>query len=97
VVIYLIAKFMGNFDQNPYVRRAMRGFRVTAVGLIATAAYHVITQSVLNLSAVKSTGLGAINPFALGAFAILAAFYYHYKPHPILCLALGCLCGMLIF
>jgi chromate transporter len=97
VVIYLIAKFMGNFDQNPYVRRAMRGFRVTAVGLIATAAYHVIVQSVLDLPALKALGAGGLNLYSLGLFALLATGYYRYKPHPILCLGLGCVGGLVLF
>ncbi len=95
ITIYVIAKFISDFNKNAYVRRAMRGFRPTAVGMIATAAYFVLVNSVIPGGKNSEPQEGASQIVIGGIFLLSAYLYYKYKPHPVFIIIGSAIAGII--
>lgn len=97
ITIYLIARFVDDFEKNPIVRRSMRGFRTSAVGLIASAVYYVLIQSVINVDEIKEYGVTIDDLLAVVVCVGIGVLYYRTKCHPALCIAIGAIAGVFLF
>lgn len=95
IIIYLIAKFVRDFNEKAVVRRSMRGFRPTAVGLIATAAYYIIIQSIIPKSTDAASFLTQHNISQLAIFGVCAYTFFRFKLHPVFCIATAAIAGMI--
>mgnify|MGYP000768113643 FL=1 len=97
IIIILIAKFLGRFQDNKYVQGAFYGIRPAVTALIAIAAFSIIKLSLFIPE--KLTGfssiLSAVNVKSLILFTALLIVSNIYKKHPIVYILIGAACGIL--
>ncbi|MCM1113646.1 MAG: chromate transporter [Muribaculum sp.] len=93
VIILLIAKFLENFHENPYVQAAFRGIRPAVTALIGAAVFRLCGVSLFVETA------GAVVP-AWGAVAVAAVVFgllqlkQLNRCHPALWFAVGAAAGI---
>ncbi len=96
IVIMLIARFFGKFQEKPGVKAAFYGLRAGSTGLIAVAAAQVILIAILTVGNWKTTGsLAAIADWRavilfLGVFALSRKFDWH----PVFFILIGAIFGV---
>ena len=70
IIILIISKMLRRFSQSKYVSFAFGGLRPAATGLIAAAAWGVVSIVLFNFSAFASGGIAAV--FNIGATSVFA-------------------------
>lgn len=95
IIIIIIARFMHRFSDHPVVRSVLEGVRPAAIGLIAAAAWFVLTNSVFlmeNFPVAEWYDLRAV-----GLFIVLALVYWRTKAYPVYYIIAGGLVGIFLF
>lgn len=98
IIILIISKMLIRFRESVYVANAFSGLRPAATGLIAAAAWGVISTVLLNLEAFASFSIA--NAFNIGAVAVFALIMVltNIKPlkklHPLCFIALSAVIGI---
>lgn len=95
IIIMIIAKFMHHFADHPTVRAVLGGLRPAAVGLIAAAAWFVLSNSIMDIELFPGTGW--VDVRALGLFAVLALAYWRTRAYPVYYIIAGGLIGIFLF
>jgi len=95
IIIILIARFMRNFSDHPLVQNVLGGVRPAAIGLIAAAAWFVLSNSVLLMEHFPGTGWFELPAVILGA--VLALVYWKTKAYPVYYILAGGLIGIFLF
>jgi len=89
IIICIIARFLDQFDKNPFVRDAFYGLRAAVIGLIIFAGSKVFAVTLLNA--------GGIRYIETGLFVVLFALALRFrKVHPLIWIALGASLGILL-
>lgn len=96
VIILVIAKSYSRFQDNIYVKRGLYGIRAAVVGLIASAAYSVLTTTILTTDKfISSPSFFSFFDFRqLAIFAVIFTLYKVFNKHPIWYILFGALCGI---
>jgi chromate transporter len=99
IVILVIAKFFGAFQERPAVKAAFYGLRAGSTGMIAVAAWQVVVISVLAIPSFRASGFlpDIVNWRALALFAVTFILYNKLKWHPVVFIAFGAVCGIFLF
>jgi chromate transporter len=88
IIIVLIAKFLGDFDQNRWVQDAFYGLRPAVVGLISYAG--------LKLLGIVLFAAGSFNLMAALLFALFFILVMVFKKlHPLVWITAGAIIGVL--
>jgi len=95
IIIILIARFMSHFADHPVVRSILSGVRPAAIGLIAAAAWFVLSNSVFLME--WFPGFGWFDVRAFGLFLVLAFAYWKTKTYPVYYILAGGLAGVFLF
>ena len=97
IVILLIARYFGKFQDKPLVKAAFYGLRAGTTGMIAVAAWQVITIAILTLPEFRKSGslADACSWSALGLFVGVFAFSQRFSWHPVVFIAFGALFGVI--
>lgn len=96
IIILIIARFLGAFNEKPAVRSALTCLRPASVALIAVAGISVVKVSILQLDMYQATGalVHLINWKALALAAALFVLVQKKNLHPILIVAIAAVCGI---
>ncbi len=98
VISYLVSRAFQKVKDTPVISAAFYGVRATVVGLIAVAAYGVLSITVIQPEAFAAGDLPQLfNWNALIVFAALTLFVIKGKKHPIWTIAIGAVAGVLLF
>lgn len=97
IVILAIAKFFGKFQEKRGVKAAFYGLRAGTTGMIAVAAWQVLTIAIFTFSSFAKSGQWAdiANWKCLGLFAVTLVLYQKLKWHPVVFIALGAVFGVI--
>jgi len=97
IVIILIARHFGKFQEKPLVQDAFYGLRAGSTGMIAVAAWNVFFVSVLTLPRYRETRAFAdvVDWKALILFAVTAVLYRRLRWHPVVFILFGAVVGVL--
>ena len=91
VVIIVIARYFGKFQEKPLVKAAFFGLRAGTTGMIAVAAFQVILVAVLSLDSFSRTGrwqdIADWRAFAF--FCIIFVLQVKIDWHPVFFIILG--------
>lgn len=105
IIIIVIAKFYNKFREQRVVDAGFQGLRPAVTGLIATAAWQIITITVIHWQPYVAMGGGfslqalttLIDWKALLLFAGVYLLNWKLKKHPIVYIALGAVVGVCLF
>jgi chromate transporter len=99
IIISIVAKFLKHFDENKWVKAALRNIRPIVIGIIMAAAYFIAQVELLDMEAFKVTKqlseLFDIKSVVL--FAVVFGLMFKIKLHPILYILIGGVLGIIIF
>jgi len=97
IVILLIARYFGKFQEKPLVKAAFYGLRAGTTGMIAVAAWQVILIAILTLPEFRLSGsLADLCSWpALGLFVGVFALSRKVNWHPVAFIAIGAIFGVL--
>lgn len=97
VIILIIAKTYARFQDNRLVKSGLYGIKAAVSGLIASAAYSVLSVTVLTPESFMAAPsiLTLFDYRQLAIFAVIFALYKIFKKHPILYIIFGAICGVL--
>ncbi len=96
ISILLIARFFLRIEDKPIVKNALYGIRAAVSGLIASAAWSVLSVTILtpdNFLANPSP-LTLFDFRQLAIFAVIFTLYKVFKKHPIWYILFGAVCGI---
>lgn len=98
IIIVIVARFFLHFNEKPLVQSALSGLRPAVTGLIATAAYNVLTVAVIPVHAFKESGqyIDLLDPMSLLIFLLIGFSYLKWKAHPIIYIAASALAGIIL-
>ena len=98
LVILAVSKVMARYRENEYVLGAMKLLRPASVGMVAAAVIGVLQSVLLNMDAVAALQWNSMVMIpSLLVFLALLAFHYKFnKLHPVVVLAIGAVCGILL-
>ncbi len=89
IIIILIARFLGQFDKNPYVKQVFALLRPVVVGLITYAGLHLLKITVFPDNTLKLV--------ELVLFGVLTVFVLRFKKvHPLYWILLGSVLGLVL-
>ncbi len=89
IIICIIARFLAQFDKNPFVRDAFYGLRAVVIGLIIFAGSKVFAVTLLDA--------GAMRFLETGLFIVLFALAVKFrKVHPLIWIVLGAVLGLFL-
>lgn len=96
IITLLISRFFVRYNEKPIVQNAMYGVRAAVAGLIATAAFSVLSVTVITWDEFIETSsvLDMFDLSKLLIFAGILVLYRVFKKHPIWYVLLGAVCGM---
>ena len=96
VIILIIARSYARFQDNPLVKSGLYGIRAAVCGLIASAAYSVLSVTVLTPeSFISAPSFFTLFDFKqLLIYAVIFALYKIFKKHPIWYIIFGAVCGI---
>lgn len=94
IVITLIAKFLSNFSENPYVKRAFWGIRPAVTGLILSAVLSMWRASLLIITDAGYKPATGSLIVCVVAFVLMMVFKKK-KIHPVVWLIGGALAGII--
>ncbi|PIE97969.1 MAG: chromate transporter [Treponema sp.] len=97
VVIVLIAAFAKSLKENTLVKKSLYGIRASATGMIAVAAWGILSITILNRSAISSLDFKHVLniPQLIFFVASLALMRSVKKLHPIMFVVAGAVFGIL--
>ncbi|MDA3958072.1 chromate transporter [Oceanispirochaeta sp.] len=97
IIIILIARYFFHFNEKPLVQSALSGLRPAVTGLIATAAFNVLTVAVFPIQTFRENGLWGelFDPATLILFVLIVAAYVKWKAHPVFYVAAAAAAGMI--
>ncbi len=97
VVIIVIARYFGKFQEKPLVKAAFFGLRAGTTGMIAVAAFQVILVAVLSLDSFSRTGRWQdIADWRAFAFlCIIFVLQVKIDWHPVFFIILGAVFGII--
>lgn len=95
IVILAIVMFFGKFQEKRRVKAAFYGLRAGTTGMIAVAAWQVLTIAILTIPAFMRTKrvVDVADWKCLGLFAVIYVLYVKLKWHPIAFIAFGAVFG----
>ncbi|MGM0507989.1 MAG: chromate transporter [Fusobacteriota bacterium] len=93
-IITLIAHFFMQFDDDPFVRGALKGIRPAVVGLIGYVAFDIGVEQLLDLSKKVDFSFEFINIRGLILLGVLIFLIDKYKKHPVYYLGGSALVGL---
>lgn len=95
IVILAIAKFFGKFQEKRGVKAAFYGLRAGTTGMIAVAAWQVLTIAVFTFSAFDKTGMivDIADWRCVALFAVTFVLNRKLDWHPVVFIALGAAFG----
>ena len=98
LVILAVSKVMARYRENEYVLGAMKLLRPASVGMVAAAVIGVLQSVLLNMDAVAALQWNSMVMIpSLLVFLALLVFHYKFnKLHPVVVLAIGAVCGILL-
>lgn len=98
IIIMIVARWFLHFNKKPLVQAAFSGLRPAVTGLIATAAWKVISVAVLSLGLYSETKKieDLLDPLRLGIFIALGIAQIKWSWHPVIFIILGAGLGMLV-
>jgi chromate transporter len=98
IIIMIVARWFLHFNEKPLVQAAFSGLRPAVTGLIATAAWKVISVAVLPLAIYAGTQRAAdlFDPIRLGIFAALGLAQIKWNWHPVFFVVIGAVLGMIL-
>jgi len=98
IVILIIARFLHAWREIPLVRAAFYGIRAGTTGMIAVAAWKVLTVAVLPVDVFReSRNLSdLLNPAVLVFFALVCAAYRKFDLHPVVFIFTGAVFGVFL-
>lgn len=100
IIILVIAKYFANFQRNKWVQGALFGMRPVVIGLIASAAF-ILMSNVLIVHDVRITGLqvfvNALQYREIIIFGICILIYFKLKVHPVTLVFVAGGLGMIFF
>ncbi len=96
VIILIIARSYARFRDNVLVKSGLYGIRAAVSGLIATAAYSVLSVTVFTFDkfAENPSVFTLFDLRKLAIFAVIFALYKIFKKHPIWYIIFGAVCGI---
>ena len=98
IVILIIASFLKNFKDNPYVTRAFYGLRPASMGLIASAGVTVILSNLFGAKEITELSLDKINWAGIVLAIVLWIFTNKVKQtkklHPIIFIGCSAVIGI---
>lgn len=100
IIIILIAKYFMHFHEKKIVQAGFLGLRPAVTGLIATAAFQVLTITLIQVPenfTLKDLGNITIDYKAIILFIIISLGFYKLKWHPIIFILLGAIAGIFLF
>ncbi|MBQ9985590.1 MAG: chromate transporter [Oscillospiraceae bacterium] len=96
IIILIIARSYARFQDNKLVKNGLYGIRAAVAGLIASAAYSVLSVTIFTFD--KFMAAPSFFTFfdlpQLAIFAVIFALYVIFKKHPILYILFGAVCGI---
>lgn len=97
IVIMLIAGYYGKIQKNALVQSAFSALRPGVTGLVAVAAWQIITLAVLNIQEFKTTGVLAdvFDLKILSAYIAFTCILLFTKLNPVLIILLGGIFGLI--
>ena len=98
LIVLAVSKVMARYRENAYVLGAMNLLRPASVGMVSAAVIGVLQSVLLNMDAVAALQWNnmVLIPSLLVFLALLAFHYKFNKLHPVVVLALGAVCGILL-
>ncbi|MBE6912177.1 MAG: chromate transporter [Ruminococcaceae bacterium] len=96
VIILIIARSYARFQDNKFVKSGLYGIKAAVAGLIASAAYSVLSVTILTPDKfMAAPSLFSLFDFRqLAIFAVIFALYRIFKKHPIWYIIFGAVCGI---
>ncbi len=94
ITILIIACILDKFKDSITVKNAFYGLRAAVVGLLAVSILSVFSQTFLIAGA--ETLLSVIDFKKVTLFAVILFLVFKFKKHPILYLAIGAICGIVL-
>ena len=100
IIILIIARFLKNFNDNPYVKGSLAFLRPVTTGLILVPVIQVIMFTLINVP--KSISVlttiegwkGLFNWICLAAYGVFVFLLFKVKLHPIAVILLGAVFGI---
>ncbi|MDC7232943.1 MAG: chromate transporter [Spirochaetales bacterium] len=98
IIIVIVARYFFHFNEKPLVQAALSGLRPAVTGLIATAAWNVVTVAVIPVVDFRQSGqIGdLLKPLNLLIFALIGFSYLKWKLHPVVYVAAAAVAGMVL-
>lgn len=96
IVIMLIAGYYGKIQKNSFVQSAFTALRPGVTGLVAVAAWQIITLAVVNIRDFAVSGSFGVlfDPKTLAAYLVFTALLIFTKLNPILVIVAGGVFGV---
>lgn len=96
VIILLIARSYSRFQDNKLVKNGLYGIKAAVCGLIASAAYSVLSVTVFTFDKFfEAPSIFTIFDYTqLIIFGVIFALYKIFKKHPIWYILFGAVCGI---
>ncbi|MDT4761585.1 chromate transporter [Sphaerochaeta sp. PS] len=89
IIICIIARFLSQFDKNPFVRDAFYGLRAAVIGLIIFAGSKVFAVTLLNHTDIRYVEAALF----VGLFLLAMKFK---KVHPLIWIVSGAVLGLVL-
>ncbi len=96
IIILLVARFFFHFNEKPMVQAALGSMRPAVAGLIASAAWNILTTGVIPLKSFLASGrfMDLLQPWHLVIFTLLALGFWRWRLHPLFYVSTGALLGI---
>lgn len=96
IVIIIIARFFSTMQKNPIVKAVFYGLRAAVSGMVAVAAWQVLSITVFNFSRFAESGIWytVISIPSFIFFAVSLIVLQKTKIHPIAIVAIGAVFGI---
>jgi chromate transporter len=97
VIIIIIARFFEQFSETTLVKSVFSGLRPAVCGMIAVAAWQIISISLVNTKQYLATGklLSLFNIPSIVFYFVALVFLLKSKKHPVLVIAAGAIFGII--
>jgi chromate transporter len=98
IIVNIVSAYLEKFRESTLVENVFYGLRPAVTGLIAAAGFSVVEAGVLHMDVFLQTHnfLDLIELKKLIWFILMYAVIRKYKPHPILCIAVSAVAGIIL-
>ena len=98
IIVNIVSAYLEKFRESTLVENVFYGLRPAVTGLIAAAGFSVVEAGVLHMDVFLQTHnfLDLIELNKLIWFILMYAVIRKYKPHPILCIAVSAVAGIIL-